>query len=64
MTAKETLVQAVEFLPEEFLQELADYAEKLRAKAARCQAPTALASQDLLARDWLCPEEEEAWRDL
>lgn len=65
MTAKETLLQAVESLPEEFLQELADYAEKLRGRAARCRTvPTALASQELLARDWLRPEEDEAWRDL
>ncbi|MGA2034785.1 MAG: hypothetical protein ABSG68_21255 [Thermoguttaceae bacterium] len=64
MTAREALLQTVEGLPEEFLVELAEYAKRLRLKAAHCQVPTTLATQDVLARDWLRPEEEEAWRDL
>ena len=64
MTAREALLHTVEELPEEFLRELAEYAEKLRLKAAHCQVPTTLASQEVLARDWLRPEEDEAWRDL
>jgi len=64
MTAREALLQAVEELPEEYVMELAEYAEKLRLRAAHCRVPTTFASQKLLARDWLRPEEDEAWRDL
>jgi hypothetical protein len=64
MSSKETLLQAVEELPEELLAQLAEYAETLRLKAAHCEVPTALASQELLAQDWLRPQEDEAWRDL
>lgn len=64
MTAKETLVKAVEDLPEECLAELAHYVETLRQKRALCTVPTALASETVLAKDWLRPEEDDAWRDL
>ena len=30
----------------------------------RTHSPTALASERVLAKDWLRPEEDEAWRDL
>ena len=64
MTAKEAIVQAVEELPEECLGDLAHYVEVLRHKTAMHAVPTALASEDVLANDWLRPEEDEAWRDL
>jgi hypothetical protein len=64
MTAKESLLQTVEELPEEYLRDLAEYASRLRLKAAHCDVPTALASQEVLAKDWLRPEEDDAWQDL
>ena len=48
----------------EYLVDLADYAQRLRLKAAHREVPTALASQDVLAQDWLRPEEDEVWKDL
>ncbi len=64
MTAKEAIVQAVEDLPDDYLVELAHYANALRQRAALSVTPTALASEAALAADWLRPEEDEAWRDL
>lgn len=64
MTVKEAIVRAVEELPEECLDDLAHYVEVLRSKKADENASTALASEKVLAKDWLRPEEEEAWRDL
>ena len=64
MTLKETIVQAVEDLPEDCLDDLAHYFESLRRRAALRAAPTALASEAVLAKDWLRPEEDEAWRNL
>lgn len=64
MSEKEAILEAVEQLPEEYLKDLADYARRLRLRAAHHAVPTALASEHVLARDWLRPEEDEAWQDL
>ncbi len=32
--------------------------------SAICPSPTAIASERVLSKDWLRPEEDEAWRDL
>ena len=64
MTTKEVILKAVEDLPEDRLDELATYAERLRCKTAVLSSPTALASERTLAKDWLRPEEDEAWQDL
>jgi hypothetical protein len=64
MTAKEAIVHAVEELPEECLDDLAQYVETLRRRTAHRAVPTALASEAVLAKDWLRPEEDDAWRDL
>jgi hypothetical protein len=64
MTVKEAIVQAVEQLPEECLDNLARYVESLRQRSALQNVPTAPASEAALAKDWLRPEEDEAWRDL
>jgi hypothetical protein len=64
MTARETILRVVDEMPAVYLDELADYARRLRVKAAHQQFPTALASEAVLAKDWLRPEEDEAWQDL
>ena len=64
MTVKESIVEAVEGLPEDCLDDLAHYVEGLRQRAALRAVPTTLASESVLAKDWLKPEEDEAWRDL
>ena len=64
MTAREAILKAVEDLPEECLGELASYADLLRHKTAIQSSPTAIASERVLARDWLRPEEDEAWKSL
>jgi hypothetical protein len=64
VTTKEAILHAVEDLPEECLDDLAHYVDTLRHKNALHAAPTALASETVLAKDWLRPEEDEAWRDL
>lgn len=64
MTTKEAILHAVEDLPEECLDDLAQYVDALRHKSALQSAPTALASEAVLAKDWLRPEEDEAWSDL
>jgi hypothetical protein len=64
MTAKEAILKAVEVLPDDRLGDLANYADLLRHEEAVLSSPTALASERTLAKDWLRPEEDEAWKDL
>jgi hypothetical protein len=64
MTAKEAILKAVEELPEECLNDLAIYADQLRRKTLMHVKPTTLVSEAVLAKDWLRPEEDEAWRGL
>lgn len=64
MTGKQAILKAVEELPDDCLDELAEYVQLLKQKAVHQRAPTALASEQTLAKDWLRPEEDEAWRDL
>jgi hypothetical protein len=64
MTARDSILQAVETLPEDCLDDLAHYADALRQRTALQTTPTAPASEAVLAKDWLRPEEDEAWRDL
>ena len=64
MTTKDAIIHAVEELPAEYLDELAAYLRQMQLRAANQNVPTALASEKVLARDWLRPEEDEAWREL
>jgi hypothetical protein len=64
MTTKDAIIHAVDDLPSEYLDELADYLQALKLRAAHQNVPTTLASEKVLAQDWLRPEEDEAWRDL
>jgi hypothetical protein len=64
MTAKEAIVHAVEDLPDDCLDDLAQYVDALRRRVSLRAVPTMLASETVLAKDWLRPEEDEAWRDL
>ena len=64
MTTKEAIVHAVEDLPSEYLDEVAAYLQALKLRSAHQNVPTALASEAVLARDWLRPEKDQAWQDL
>jgi len=41
-----------------------DFIRFLKAKHTKAQLETALLSEAALGRDWLQPEEDEAWQDL
>ncbi|RLJ02763.1 MAG: DUF2281 domain-containing protein [Candidatus Aenigmatarchaeota archaeon] len=46
------------------LIEVLDFLRFLREKSIKQKMETALLSEKSLGRDWLLPEENEAWRDL
>lgn len=64
MGTKETLVREIEGVPDLFLEEVLDFVQFLKAKKRQEALETALASEPTLKKDWLKPEEDEAWRSL
>jgi len=64
MTVKELLAKEIENVPEPLLEELLDFARFLRAKAERTGRELAIQSESTLAKDWLSPEEDDAWAAL
>ena len=64
MTVKERIVEEIERLSEPVDEDLLDQIRFVTAKyhASRCE--TMLMSEDVLARDWLDPAEDEAWNHL
>ena len=58
------LVREIEQVPEIFLDELWDFIQFLKTKMVREKIEIAVASESSLKKDWLKPEEDEAWQDL
>lgn len=64
VTKVELIVNEIEQFPESFLEEILDFIRFLKIKAKTNKLETMIASESSLKRDWLRPEEDEAWRDL
>ncbi len=64
MSTKELLMNEIEEVPEPFLAEVLDFVLFLKAKIAREKLDLAVASESSLSKDWLKPEEDEAWQNL
>lgn len=61
---KEVLQKLIDKLPERDLEKVADFVGYLTMKREKKVQDITLASQKSLAKDWLKPEEDEAWADL
>lgn len=64
MTKRELLIREIENAPDPWLDELLGFLRLLQEAPRRESMETAIASEAVLGRDWLRPEEDEAWRDL
>lgn len=64
MSTKELLINEIEEVPEPFLAEVLDFVHFLKAKIAREKLATAIMSESSLSKDWLKPEEDQAWQGL
>jgi len=64
MSKKELLLHEIEETPEPLLDEVLDYLRFLKNKLAHEHLDAAIASESSLKKDWLRPEEDEAWKDL
>jgi hypothetical protein len=64
MGKKELLISEIEQVPEPLLDEVLDFVHFLKAKITKERLNTAIASESSLKKDWLRPEEDEAWQNL
>lgn len=64
MTKREMVIREVEKAPETLLDEILGFVRLLQGAPRREALETAFASERVLGRDWLTPEEDAAWRDL
>jgi hypothetical protein len=64
MKTKDLLLQEIDQVPETILEEVLDFLRFLKTKQMPAPPETSLLSESSLAKDWLRPEEEVAWRNL
>lgn len=64
MNKVEIIKSEVEKFPEPFLDEVLDFVHFLKGKIISGKMATAFASESSLKKDWLRPEEDEAWQNL
>ena len=64
MGKKELLISEIEKVPEPFLDEVLDFVKFLKSKIIKERLDITIASESSLNKDWLKPEEDEAWQNL
>jgi hypothetical protein len=64
MPKKQALVNEIESLPENLVDELFHYVLFLKQIKSNAVKDITLASEHAFAKDWLLPEEDEAWGHL
>ena len=64
MSKKELVISEIEKVPEPFLDEVLDFIHFLKTKIIKEKLDTAIVSESSLKKDWLRPEEDEAWQNL
>ena len=64
MSKRELLLSEIEQVPESFLDEVLDFIHFLKTKIIKEKLDTAIASESSLKKDWMKPEEDEAWQNL
>ena len=64
MEVKELILKEIEKIPEQYLTQILDFIRFLEMKALEERMGTTIVSETSLKKDWLRPEEDEAWQDL
>lgn len=64
MLAKAILHKEIDTLPDEFTREMLDFVRFLKEKYIKEQKEITLLRESSLRKDWLLPEEDEAWQNL
>ena len=64
MDSKEILLEEIDQLAPEFLEKVSNFIRFLKQRKENEKLDISIASESSLKKDWLSPEEEEAWRNL
>jgi len=64
MEVEEEIIRELHHVPRQHYREILDFIRAKKKNACGMVAETALASEFSLKKDWLRPEEDEAWADL
>jgi hypothetical protein len=64
MCTKELLVEQIDKLPESLLEKVLEYIRLLQTNLVKEKIETLTISESALKKDWLKPEEDEAWQNL
>ena len=64
MIAKNQIINELDFIQNEYFQEILDFLEYLKHKQLKKIPETMLLSEKSLAKNWDTPEEDAAWTDL
>jgi hypothetical protein len=64
MTTRDLILQELEKTPEDALVMVLSFIQFLNKTQAQERFETALLSESALKKDWLLPEEDEAWQHL
>jgi len=64
MRTKELIVKEIKKIPEPLLKEVLDFIRFLETEALEQKIEAAIASETSLKKDWMSPEEDEAWQYL
>ena len=64
MSPKEILLREIEKVPENLIEEVLDFIKFLKHKNDTNKFQITTASESSLKKDWLRPEEDEAWQHL
>jgi hypothetical protein len=64
MNKKELIAKEIEHVPEPLLEEVLDFVRFLKSKRMQEKLEITLVSESSLKKDWLRPEEDEAWEHL
>lgn len=64
MSSKQSLLVELEDLPASIIEEILHYVLFLKKVKTSAASDITLASESVLAKDWLLPEEDAAWASL
>jgi hypothetical protein len=64
VTKRDVLLTEIQKAPEPLLDEILGFVRLLKRAPLEESLELAFATETVLKKDWLRPEEDEAWRDL
>jgi hypothetical protein len=64
MNTKEAITHEIEQVPEPLLEQVLEFLLSLKSQYQQEKLEITMMSESSLAKDWLSPEEDEAWQDL